>query len=306
MSPPDPKSPGERQSNVKDPYNNMIEAWSEGPPTPGQPTGDPNVLRLYVPAERAMIKMGAGDPPGIQIETDNHVHVATKTTAISIGANGGPLVGGKPSGFALYADGDLTEIIKGTAYVDVTQDSLDIRQANQVTNIAGEHDITSGPKTERIEGTSEVTSGAKTETIKGDYLENVHGAHTETVTGDFKLTAKHVSIKAVDETTTLLGNQLKTTVGKEDETTVGPKHSNYLGVWSAIYLGAKVEITVAFNLAVHALKMERTLINMAKKAVSLERTEVRMQNVDLDLGKFDIRLSKGKTVIENLAVLILK
>ena len=80
--------------NPIDPYTNAsggAASFDATPPTPGAPTKDPNLVSLFVPSENTSLDYGSGDPPGVRVATDNHVHFTARTplTTISLGAPGG-------------------------------------------------------------------------------------------------------------------------------------------------------------------------------------------------------------------------
>ena len=78
-----------------DPYTNAsggAASFDATPPTPGAPTKDPNLVSMFVPSENTSLDYGSGDPPGVRVATDNHVHFTARTPLTTISLDGATLV----------------------------------------------------------------------------------------------------------------------------------------------------------------------------------------------------------------------
>jgi hypothetical protein len=259
------------------------------PWAPPQSNGDKTVLQLHVPAENTSLEMGAGQIPGIRMESDHHAHISALSplTTISLGWAGGKGPLGSP-GLSIVTDGDKTEVIKGIT-VETYQGAATVTYHSNVE----EHCDAS--KVERVTGNrSEHTVGGRLDTVNGDWMQTCGQWKTETVTGgvtlDYKSLASTIHQDAFESygasrTVNIASPKNEFVGGTYTQTLLGGLQSTVAGPWFLHHFDTKVDLcaaiqftgTMGLRMALNeSLDINHSLANFSKTSFDLAKSDSKL------------------------------
>jgi hypothetical protein len=192
--------------NPIDPYTNAsggAASFDATPPTPGAPTKDPNLVSLFVPSENTSLDYGSGDPPGVRVATDNHVHFTARTplTTISLGSPGGDGIGVPSPGLQISSEGEkLEHIVQRVRVVyDATEDVVIATGRTHLIADGGDSlEVAKGDRTVNIDTGNHTTNVKLLTKLETDNYE-AHARYDVHLTGDRKIQVKQGDTTATSE-----------------------------------------------------------------------------------------------------------
>ena len=194
--------------NPIDPYTNAsgggdAAKFDATPPTPGAPTNDPNLVSIFVPSETTSLDYGSGDPPGVRVATDNHVHFTARTplTTISLGSPGGDGVSVPSPGLQITSAGEkLEHIVQRVRIVyDATEDAVIGTGRTHFIAAGGDKlEVAAGDRVVNVDTGNHATNVKLLTSIETDNYE-AHARYDVHLTGDRKIQVKQGATVATFE-----------------------------------------------------------------------------------------------------------
>ena len=179
-----------------DPYTPMAggsdAAQIDGtPPAPAAPTTGPNLMSVFVPSENTSLDYGSGDPPGVRVATDNHVHLTARSplTTLSLGSPGGDGVSVPVSGVQITSQGEkLEHIVQRVRVVyDATEDVVIASGRTHSIAAGGDSlDVAKGDRTVNVDTGNHTTNVKLLTKLETDNYE-AHARYDVHLTGDRKI-----------------------------------------------------------------------------------------------------------------------